>query len=699
MRINLFSIIMILPVIAFAQNAQNTDTIAGKMLGEVVVEARNATPVADGIEFRPSQREKKTSLDYFGLLEKMQIPVLSINPSSRAIKTNTGQEVAYFINGREASAMEVNGLRPKDVLKVAVLRSPSDPKYLGRDAVIDFTIKEYEWGGYTSATAFQSFILNEGEYSAYSKFVKGRHTLQVSGGASYRHTSSDHSSEHSEMAMTDADGKPWTLISDSRTNQDRFRQLDYFGGIKWFYEKKGAYFLALSAGIRSFNVPQNATTGSVEYNVDNYENYTTSSSQSSRSASPYISFSAEVSLTERLQFRASISPYASLNTTDYSYTSSNLSAPLTNHTQETAVGGNIYANLTYSLPGNSSLGVSIEDEPMAYNTRYTNTTASRQKLITNSFTAYLIYATAIGRNWRARISAGLPVNYTHSNSEKPMTDVMGSANISVNGSIGNDHSLYFNAFLGRMGRIISSYNDVSYLTSEYEGKSGNQTLGLTPVAKASLSYTWMPTNRFSLSFSAMWNHRWNDFVIGYFPHNNIMYNAFVNSGQYDELTLRLSAPFNLFSRKLSVNPGVYITRIFHSGIYSVDKWGVSPSLNVSYIPTDRLSFSLYATTNQFYASYFKGVGSTSKNHTPMLSISGSYTAGDFGCRLNVYPFYRYSESVETLAGPNIQRHLTEWSAAGGQRISVTLTYNISYGRQTGRSNENFVESHSTTSVR
>ncbi len=110
----------------------------------------------------------------------MQIPVLKVNPSSREIKTNTGREVAYFINGREASAMEVNGLRPKDVLKVAVLRSPSDPKYMGRDAVIDFIIKEYEWGGYTSANATQSFILNEGEYTAYSKFVTGRHTLQAS---------------------------------------------------------------------------------------------------------------------------------------------------------------------------------------------------------------------------------------------------------------------------------------------------------------------------------------------------------------------------------------------------------------------------------------------------------------------------------------------------------------------------------------
>ena len=87
-----FSIIFAIAAITISAQSADTDTIAGKMLGEVVVEAKNASPVADGIEFRPSQREKKTSLDYFGLLEKMQIPVLKVNPSSREIKTNTGRD-------------------------------------------------------------------------------------------------------------------------------------------------------------------------------------------------------------------------------------------------------------------------------------------------------------------------------------------------------------------------------------------------------------------------------------------------------------------------------------------------------------------------------------------------------------------------------------------------------------------------------
>lgn len=169
--------------------------------------------------------------------------------------------------------------------------------------------------------------------------------------------------------------------------------------------------------------------------------------------------------------------------------------------------------------------------------------------------------------------------------------------------------------------------------------------------------------------------------------------------EYDELSFNLDAPIRLFSRKLSITPGVGIARVFHSGIYHVDKWGISPSLSVSYIPTEKLSFSLYASTSQFTTIYAKGSGETSRHHTPFFHLSGSYTAGDLGCSLSIAPFYRYSKSSQTLNGPNINRSRTDWEVAGGRRIAVSLTYNIGYGRQVSRGNENIVNSLRSSSVR
>ena len=217
-----FLILLLLSAVIPAIAAPNAaDTISGKTLGEVVVEARTATPVADGIAYLPSQREKKTSSDYISLLDKMMIPIINVDMATRSVTTTNNQQIAYFINGHEASSMEVNGLLPKDVLKVTVLRMPSDPKYLGKSAVIDFTVKEYIWGGYTAADAYQSFILNQGNYRLYSKFNTGRHHLQASAGIDYTDLSGDHSAARSEMDMLDADNNPWQLITDSYNRSDR----------------------------------------------------------------------------------------------------------------------------------------------------------------------------------------------------------------------------------------------------------------------------------------------------------------------------------------------------------------------------------------------------------------------------------------------------------------------------------------------
>ena len=694
-----FLILLLLSAVIPAIAAPNAaDTISGKTLGEVVVEARTATPVADGIAYLPSQREKKTSSDYISLLDKMMIPIINVDMATRSVKTTHNQPIAYFINGHEASSMEVNGLLPKDVLKVTVLRMPSDPKYLGKSAVIDFTVKEYIWGGYTAADAYQSFILNQGNYRLYSKFNTGRHHLQASAGIDYTDLSGDHSAAHSEMDMLDADNNPWQLITDSYNRSDRTIRRNYFAGLKWSYLKRGLA-IYVSGGVTSWATPEDRTSGQVKYNVDNYADYSTTSRKSDSQTNPYIRFSTQIKLSKKLELNAALSTTFSLNENRSAYTADNLPAPIVNNSSETVVRPYAWLRLAYSLPRNHSLALSLSNSASIYRTHYTGDIDSHQRLTTNEFSAHLTYNFPIAKNWRGKLAVGLPVNYTASNRTKKFTDILVEGNISLNGSIGNDHSIYLNAFLGRMGRISTAYNDVAYLTSQYEAKSGNPSLGLTPVAQASFSYTWMPLNTFSLNLSANWDHRWNDYVIGYTPHNNVMYNYFVNSGQFDQLEFSLGAPFRLFSRKVGIRPSVLAIRIFHSGIYPVDRWGWAPKLYISYIPTDYLAFAVDAITLRHYPSYYKGVGGTSKFPNFSFRFTAAFEKNNFSCNLDIYPFYKYGERQTNLHGPNIISHDTSWSVTGGRRIALSLRYFIDYGRRVEHGNENIVNVSGATSVR
>lgn len=150
-------------------------------LKEVVVSARNATALPDGLSIIPNSRERNTATSGFSLLERMQVPILFIDPVNMKINLNTGEEVAYFINGIPSTLEEVKAIRPIEVKRVEILRFPIDPRFEGSKAVINFIVRHISYGGYVSAEANQTFIYNEGDYSLYSKYSTDVWTFQMIG--------------------------------------------------------------------------------------------------------------------------------------------------------------------------------------------------------------------------------------------------------------------------------------------------------------------------------------------------------------------------------------------------------------------------------------------------------------------------------------------------------------------------------------
>ena len=170
-RMILYISAMAVALAARAAEPEAADTAAVELKG-VEIEARMQKATTEGLTYTPSSRQKKAAANGYWLLNNMAIPSLMVSPTEASVTTTLGEDVSLFVNYLPASKDEVDGMRPEDVRRIDVLRSPSDPRFGGALVVVNFIVRPYEYGGYTKLTDQEyslSFLSNHA--SVYSKFA------------------------------------------------------------------------------------------------------------------------------------------------------------------------------------------------------------------------------------------------------------------------------------------------------------------------------------------------------------------------------------------------------------------------------------------------------------------------------------------------------------------------------------------------
>lgn len=135
--------------VATASMAQSevTDSIKNKELEEVVVEATLQQTSAQKSTFIPTNRQKNASQTGAELIERIGIPQLRVLADGR-IETNSGKNVAVFIDFIPASDNDLKAMRMADVKRVEYYEYPSDPRLQGNQYVVNYIMAKYEYGGY-----------------------------------------------------------------------------------------------------------------------------------------------------------------------------------------------------------------------------------------------------------------------------------------------------------------------------------------------------------------------------------------------------------------------------------------------------------------------------------------------------------------------------------------------------------------------
>lgn len=174
-------LIGILPIKGVSQTRDSLSTIEMK---EVVVKARMHRTDASSSTFTPTARQKTSAQNAIDLLKQLAIPQININLMDNTVTTPSGQSVAIYINYIPASAEEMEGISTSDVRRVEYLDFPADPRFQGKEHVVNFIVQQYEYGGYTKATLNENFLIGKlsSRASVYSKFVHKRMTYDLYAG-------------------------------------------------------------------------------------------------------------------------------------------------------------------------------------------------------------------------------------------------------------------------------------------------------------------------------------------------------------------------------------------------------------------------------------------------------------------------------------------------------------------------------------
>lgn len=144
-------------------------------VGEVTVRGSRIVRRADGLLIHPSQWQKESAADGYGLLARLSLPSIHVNEMTRTVTAlgNKGS-VLLRINGIDASAEDLMALDPKTVRSIEYIDNPGVRYPDGVAYVVNIRTSLNETGWSTGVNLLQALNERYGSYTAYGKINRGK---------------------------------------------------------------------------------------------------------------------------------------------------------------------------------------------------------------------------------------------------------------------------------------------------------------------------------------------------------------------------------------------------------------------------------------------------------------------------------------------------------------------------------------------
>ncbi len=656
--------------------AQDNDTVP-TYLQELVVESKNSWVEKDRVVFVPTKKEKNLANSVETLITSMNIPLIKINDDK--MMDLRGEDVTVFINGAEATQVELSNFWPKDALRVEYLANPSDPKYKGCRAVINIITPVYAAGGVTKVETTQLVWPYFAFYNVSSKLVYKKMTYGAMINAINRNgnVTEEEKEEYYNIWYND---QQYPILSNERKGESKSHGDNIKAAFNAIYNKDNMRMVHVAS--LSWDKWNSLSDFANRWTPEIFNSEYSRSDSRNRTISPGVSGMYEFVLSSKFQLNASWQySYASINKENNNQMAD--LAVIANNSCEKAHATVVRANLYYILSPKSYLQLSLDEKVNVYSIRYSGSYDNLSRQTAGTSTTGITWGWSPSNRFSINVTPGITVNYRRIRGVDNEVDVNPFFYLSSNWYQSDRAYLNITGMYQASNASASQANEVLQRQSELLWFKGNPEIGNYIYGSFGIQQIWMPVSWLTPSLNVKytyWKIPYRNFSVAPQEMGGLIEQPY-NDRPMNEGYIGLNLNSNLFNRKLGINitPSVRFIKYCNGDeAKTLNRFAIDGRVNYTFG-----NFRINVSYTGVEKSIFDG-GYVIQYRPDKWGLEITYGNGDFYAGIKISDiFHKYYRQRHDSFYDNYISYSME--SQRGRKFTLDLSYTFGYGKRVNKS--------------